>query len=241
MHSDPCVAEMEVSANTYVVDIWLERLRRDLPTIAEATSSHRPPSDRRRLALGLIEILTRYRLDMYERYGEVWIPTLRGRTKPAYLLPHQFWLADDALQQRLSTTAELLASWHFDEVAPEVLLEEMHTAAELMLGAIVNTRSRRLSFGELVESARARGVFSPSAPDSSAVQAWRTVNPHARNFEDEQAALLVSLKDVRKDVRHRNVGAAKSWLDDHFWEMASLLERIAFSVPPKGQLQLNRL
>lgn len=127
------VAGIEVAGNTYQVDVYLERLRRDLPTLAEAVPSRRTPAARRRLGLGLIEILTRYRHDMYERYDDSWLPTLRARTHPAYTLPHLLHTDHEGLQARLLATSDVLASWHFDEVDPAVVLEEMHTAAELML------------------------------------------------------------------------------------------------------------
>lgn len=58
------------NGNTYVLDTLLERLRRDLPTIAEATPTERSPAARRRTANGLVEILNRYRGMMYDRHDE---------------------------------------------------------------------------------------------------------------------------------------------------------------------------
>ncbi|BDZ55409.1 hypothetical protein [Agromyces marinus] len=52
-------AYIALNGQTYALDILLERLRRDLPTIAEATVSGRTASARRKTANGLIEILNR--------------------------------------------------------------------------------------------------------------------------------------------------------------------------------------
>jgi hypothetical protein len=45
------------------------------------------------------------------------------------------------------------------------------------------------------------------------------------------AAVLTSLKDVRKRVRHRADPGAKAWLDENFWAAASVLELLAGAVP----------
>jgi hypothetical protein len=227
------VAFIEIDGNTYALDIFLERLRRDLPTIAEATSSHRSPASRRALALGLIDILTRFRLSMYDRYDEDWIPTLRARRQPAYTLPHQLWTDNPALQARLSVTSELMADWHFGEVAPPVLLEELHTAAELILEELVNRRSKRHSFQELVELAVKACVFSPYPHDAGLTARYRA-GAGCSPFEADRRDLLVSLKNVRKEVRHRGADSAQAWLDQNFWDVASLLEAMSLRVPPRA-------
>jgi hypothetical protein len=52
-----------MDGNTFRLDMLLERLRRDLPTIAEASPSGRhTPLQRRRLANGLCDILCRSRV-----------------------------------------------------------------------------------------------------------------------------------------------------------------------------------
>jgi hypothetical protein len=120
---------------------------------------------------------------------------------------------------------ELMASWHYGEVAPPVLLEELHTAAELLLTTIVRPGARRMSFAELVAAARARGAFSPFPDDQRALATWRTSRSRS-NVEEERATLLLELKDVRKRVRHRNTQEAGDWLDERFWSVAALLERL---------------
>lgn len=226
-------AGFSIHANTYVVDIFQERLRRDWPTIAEATPCRRTPASRRHLALGLVEIMTRWRLGMYERYDEAWIPTLRARREPAYSLPHLLWVDDELIQTRMLTTSEIMASWHFDEVAPEVLLEELHTAAELMLASAVNRRAKKLSFAELVAVARGQGLFSPYAGQPDLVASHRATE-QGQKAEAATAALLLTMKDVRKQARHAGRAGAKAWLDEHFWEVAATLERLAGRVPPRA-------
>lgn len=150
------------NANTYVLDILLERLRRDVPTIAEATPTERSPAARRRSAA-----------PDSQRSGRDPQPIPRHDVRPVRRgLGPNIARADDAchgvihdlfprdaphLMDRLLVTTDLLASWHFDEVAPEVLLEEMHTAAELMLKSFGIPRAKRMSFAELVDAAHEEG------------------------------------------------------------------------------------
>ncbi len=214
----------------YALDIYCERLRRDLPTIAEATAAKRPPASRRLLALGLVDILARWRLGMYDRYDEDWLPTLKARREPAYLLPHGLYTPNDALADRRAVTMDMLASWHLGEVAPPVLVEEMHTAAELILTALVNQRAKRLSFAQLVDLALQAGCFSPYPGDQATTARYRRGDePH--ESEAKAAQVLLSLKDVRKHVRHRGAEGSQGWLDEHFWDAASLLTRLAAQVP----------
>lgn len=224
-HLDDGIAAVSVDGNTYALDVYLERLRRDLPTIAEAVPSRRTPAARRRVGLGFVEILTRYRGGMYDRYDETWLPTLRARTQPAYSLPHLLFAADEHLQPRLLATSDVLASWHFDEVDPAVVLEEMHTAAELMLKALVKRRAKEMSFAQLTEAALQARLFSPYGGD----RRWRQEHQHEPLLPHELARrdLLLSLKDTRKRVRHDGADLARAWLEDHFWDAAGLLELLA--------------
>ena len=78
--------------------------------------------------------------------------------------------------------------------SPEVLLEELHTACELVLEELVNKRAKKVSFADLVAKADRAGLLD------------------ARPDETPPGLLLISLKDLRKDVRHRAAeGAGACW------------------------------
>jgi hypothetical protein len=104
----------------------------------------------------------------------------------------------------MQVTMHMLASWHYDEVAPEVLLEEMHTAAELMLKSMVLPVKRKSTFAELVNAATDAG-----------------------NIGVGHRGVLLSLKDARRFVKHSNANNARAWLRRNFWEAAEALERLA--------------
>ena len=112
------------------------------------------------------------------------------------------------LLARLTVTEDIIVAWNFNEIAPEVLLEELHTACELVLEELVNRRSKRMSFAELVATADERGALRDASPGLSG------------------AALLTQLKDLRKDVRHRGASGAADWLELHWEDVAKSLECI---------------
>ena len=61
---------------------------------------------------------------------------LRGVTQTRYYYPPYGYDCPTSprLYARLSITEELLVAWVFDEIALEILLEELHTACELPSG-----------------------------------------------------------------------------------------------------------
>jgi len=213
-----------MDGNGFWLDMLLERMRRDLPTIAEATPADRhTPAERRRLANGLIDVLCRSRVSYYDRYDKEgqpdYVPRLR-RLRTSEVVPvRALWPGDKHpdLYARLAITEEILTSWALDEVAPEVVLEELHTAAELILMRLMEKR-RAPAFAELVEEARADGHLE-----------WR-LGMHYADEEPEQiddmGDLLISLKDHRKRAKHQGSDEARAWLTVHFWPAGVVLERL---------------
>jgi hypothetical protein len=219
-----------MDGNSFQLDVFVERLRRDLPTLAEATTSSRAAEGRRRVGLGLADIIGRYRGSLYDRHPEEWVPILRARRSAISVPPH-FLETPKAprLQDRLFITADLLTAWHFGEVAPEVLLEEIHTAAELLLTGWVGSRRNDLSFKDLVQRAATAGILRfpflfpadwPEVRDVGPDQLKRLSTERARE-------LLLSMKDQRKHSKHRGAAGAQEWLDQHFWHVVGVLEYLA--------------
>jgi hypothetical protein len=95
----------------------------------------------------------------------------------------------------------------------EVFLKELHTACELLLEGTVNRRSKRLSFAEPITCADNAGVFA------------NHVALGRRGDGMTPVELLVQLKDLRKEVRHRTASGSHEWLAEHSDEVALLLER----------------
>jgi hypothetical protein len=219
-----------MDGNTFRLDMLLERLRRDLPTIAEATQSDRhTPVQRRRLANGLYDILCRSRAMYYDRYYREdqpeYVPRIR-RLRSSEVWPvHQLWVGatHPDLAARLGVTEEIMASWVLDEVAPEVVLEEMHTAAELMLMRLMGKR-RAPAFAELVEAAKKAGHL-----EMPLAFAYDLDLEDSGRF-DHAADLLTSLKDHRKRTKHQGTDEARAWLDKHFWAAGAVLEHLARQV-----------
>ena len=102
---------------TYVLDCSSERLRRDLPLVAEVAGTMRTPAERRKVAHGLIYMLNVSRGSGYGDFDFVSDgPLLKAKSTPSYLLPHVLWPASaPSLRGRLDVTAHLLASWHLHQ------------------------------------------------------------------------------------------------------------------------------
>jgi hypothetical protein len=219
-----------MDGNTFRLDMLLERLRRDLPTIAEASPSGRhTPLQRRRLANGLCDILCRSRVGYYDRYYREdqpqYVPRVR-RLRSSEVWPvHQLWVGENHLDlsARLGVTEEIMASWVLNEVAPEVVLEEMHTAAELLLMRLMSKR-RAPAFAELVELAQKAGHL-----EKPLAFAYDLDLDDPERF-DHAADLLISLKEHRKRTKHQGTDEARAWLDRHFWAAGSVLEQLARQV-----------
>jgi hypothetical protein len=139
---------------------------------------------------------------------------LRGVTATKFYYPPYDYRCPSSplLQARLSITEEMIVAWNFDEIAPEVFLEELHTACEVVLDELVNKPSKRLSFAELVDKANEAGLL---------VQ---------REDWPDPAKLLIELKDLRKNVRHRAAKGAQPWLEKKWEYVAVLLETLAEEV-----------
>jgi hypothetical protein len=221
--ADSGVGWVGIDGNTFQLDVYLHRLRRDLPTIAEAVASGGRPAWRRKYALGLVDVLTRFRCDFYERYGMDHVPRLRAVSKPAVMSVHSLWMGERHrdLWARLAVTEEIMGEWLLDEVPPEVVVEELHTAAELLLTRWAR-KSRAPAFAVLVDLAGAAEILPPLE-----LLRFQYVDP-----ADALAGLdlLIALKDLRRDLKHRGVGNARPWLVTHFWAVGSVLERLARAV-----------
>lgn len=199
-----------VDGNSRRTDLLGYRLERDLPLVAEGCNSVAlAPMQRARLGRGFADMMLRGRHVSQE--GPM---LLRGVTDTHYYYPPYDYDCPSSrrLHARLSITEELIVGWNFKEIAPEVLLEELHTACELLLEELVNKRAKRLSFAQLVAEANDSGLLVSLEGQTSPV------------------ALLTELKDLRKDVRHRAAEGSRVWLDDHWEDVAILIERLVHRV-----------
>lgn len=199
-----------VDGNSRRTDLLGYRLERDLPLVAEGCAVEGlSPTQRARIGRGFVDMMLRGRHVNQDRRM-----VLRGVTETWYYYPPYDYDCPSSprLHARLSITEDLLVAWNFDEIAPEVLLEELHTACELILDELVNKRSKKLSFAELITSADEAGLLQHS------------------NGELPPVRLLTDLKDLRKNVRHRATEGAHPWLNEYWEDVAICLERLVFHV-----------
>lgn len=217
-----------------LLDLFVARLERDLPTICEAVSgSKRGPASRRGLGWAFVQIAARRRLGIDDHRQVGWKPHLRSRSQPPWSLAPHLLESPNApdLADRLVATERMLVDWQFDEVAPEVMIEELHTAFELCLGRVLYGRYRRdRSFQQLVDKAASEGHFdqAPLRQFMPGYDEWmqrvRQELPSPGSFACE---LLITLKDARKVARHQGQNSAQAWLHEWVWPAATLLEDLA--------------
>jgi hypothetical protein len=103
------------------------------------------------------------------------------------------------------------------------VLEEMHTAAELLLMKICS-KCRSPAFAELVEGADRVGHLGMPL-----IYAYDLTLKDPARFTDA-ADLLTSLKDHRKRAKHQGTDEARAWLDRHSWAAGAVLEHLASQV-----------
>jgi hypothetical protein len=132
-----------INGNSRTIDLLGHRHERDLPLVAEGcTTARMAPAHRARVGRGFVDMALRGRHTNQEG-----CMVLRGVTRTKYYYqPYDYDCASSPrLHARLSITEDLLVAWNFNEIAPEVLLEELHTACELTLEELVNKRSKKVS------------------------------------------------------------------------------------------------
>ena len=197
-----CV-RVQVDGHSRRMDLLGYRLERDLPLVSEGVAIAGGPTLRARLGRGVA--------DMYLRGRHV------GQEHPMRLVavehttfyypPYDFMCPDvPTLHARLAVTLEVLVGWVFEEVAADVVLEELHTACELVLEKRFNDRAKTLSFSQLIAAGVSDGGLLGS---------------------DGTPELLEELKNRRKRARHRNASeGAKEWVGEHWEDIALVLERL---------------
>jgi hypothetical protein len=124
--------------------------------------------------------------------------------------------------------------WQFDEVDPEVLIEEMHTAFELTLARVLYGRYRRdRSFQQLVDAAAQAGHLDITyvgqfLPEwDQMIRRLSESDMDMAPIRQYTAKMLTSLKDARKQAKHQGRTTAKDWLTEWFYPASGALERLA--------------
>lgn len=194
-------------------------LERDLPEVAEgADVAGLTRAARQRHGLGFADLYIRG-LDCRTDGLMTW----RGDSATNYYFsPYELSDTEHAvLASRLRITEGVILDWWFKRTDGVVLLEELHTAAELVLEELVNRRSRRLSFSQLVTAAEEAGILDwTSVPEVVGV---RAIQP---------SVLLLELKDFRKHARHSGSRTFEGWLDANWESVTLVLERLVRRLEP---------
>lgn len=233
------VCTVVVDGSWWRIDLLITRLSRDLPTICEAIQvDHRSPSRRRGVGRSFAHIAAQYRVGAFDLYETSWTPKLVSRIDEPWEVTTYTFSAPNApdLERRLEITARMLMDWEFGEIAPEVMLEELHTAAELSLKRALRGKYRRQgSFKELVERAEERGMLK--------LPGIRVFRQSLRVVDVEESItvkeLLLSLKDARRVARHEARETALPWLEKWVVGIGEVLEVLAENAWTASQSELS--
>lgn len=225
---DDNVCRVEVNGRWWTIDLLIARFERDLPTICEAVvPSHRTSQGRRGLGRSFAHIAAQYRFGVVDHRPEGWIPRLTSRSATAWTTSPHILTCPKApdLERRLAVTERMLVDWEFDEVAPEVMLEELATAFELTLRRVAFGRYKRKgSFSELVNIVEAmpKGLF-----DQHTVHVINGTLRGELRTDTTTRDLLLGLQAARNPARHSASDTAKAWLMSWRWAAAEVLEDLA--------------
>ena len=213
---------ISVDGRSWRFSLLAQKLERDLPLLAEAIElPHRSLRDRRRLANSFV---TAY---AHGGYGsdedEEQVPHLRPMTHVGFQwVPHLItYPAAKHIDQRLAVTEKFCVDWYFGEIPGPTMLEELHTASELLLSHAVGDTENRGHFPGLVDRAASAGLLD------RCVQLPTRGNLVAR---DRAQRLLQEMSDVRREVRHRGDPSAEAWLRTNFSALVYILETISEEV-----------
>lgn len=217
-----------INGNTRRLDLLADSLERDLPLVAEgAEHSGLPAARRKRLGLGFADLYVRGR-DMSSDGPWQW----RGTTQTRYrFAPYETTSrgAPPTLGARLAVTEGVITDWCFERVPAVVLLEELHTACELLLEYLVNPRSKRLSFAQLLDEASDAGLLRHPMFGRDVGEVSEIWGISAAGGDGKQ--LLTELKDYRKNARHRADMSFEPWLRESWERIVLLIEHLAAAHP----------
>jgi hypothetical protein len=118
---------VSIHGNSRRIDLLGYRLERDLPLVAEGCRVEGlSPAQGARIGRGFADMMLKGR--HVEQENPI---VLRGVTETNYYYsPYDYDCpSSPRLHARLSITENLIVAWNFEEIAPEVLLEELHTPA----------------------------------------------------------------------------------------------------------------
>jgi len=201
----PAQVYVQVNGNSRRMDVLGYRLERELPLVCEGNSSSGlPPRERRRLGLGVADMYLRGRNLGNESEKPM---ILRGVADTRYYFPVFEFSPQEAgteqLQHRLRLTEELIADWDVRNISHFTVIEELHTASELLLQAVIPLPRRQDYYPQRLEAARDQKLL-----------------------DESEIELLKILSRYRNGARHHAKDGFEVWLDANWEAVALVLERL---------------
>lgn len=217
LNGDPPGYNITMDGHSSRFALVAQKLQRDLPILAEAVElDHRDLRTRRRLANGFVHVFSS------GGYGHEDVDEhLRPRSSIGFQwVPHLItYPTVPRLDARLAITERFCVDWYFGDVPGPTMIEELHTAAELLLSFGLGRESNQRPFASHVDEALKAGLLR------NCVQLGELDSPV--DSQGTARALLLDLKNIRREIRHRADPSADVWLKANFFEIVYVLEMIS--------------
>jgi hypothetical protein len=113
------------------------------------------------------------------------------------------------IDRTLGALTQALIQWRNGTLAPSVLLEQLHTCLEVLLKRVLEAPNRGASFAQLVSGAETASLVST-----------------------EESTILLRLKDIRRDAKHRGQTLSARRLQNVLAPAVAVLQRLALQLAP---------
>jgi hypothetical protein len=202
-----------VDGTLRVMQASVSILARVIPAFAEGAVA--PPDRRRRMLLAerLIRSYWQGVLRITEMINDV-SSYLSSSGFPA-ATPNSFFFAtvhDDAINERLWSLTTTLIAYENGEVGPSQMLEEVHTALEWVMQAVIGQSAKKLTYAQMAESLRDSGIISPDRIDK-----------------------IIGMKDLRRDAKHRGQSVDRGEFNTYLSPCLEAIHQILAAFKPEQQ------
>ncbi|MDN5796942.1 MAG: hypothetical protein L0H79_14450 [Intrasporangium sp.] len=216
------VACYMVDGQTRRLDLLGRVLELDLPLVCQGVDGSLAPARAFALGMGIAELFLVGR-DTTRGEGR---QMLRPRKETSLYYPVYELAGDGAgmsmLEARLRISENVLADYALGRVDDSVALEELHTAIEKVMRALV-PKSERFGWPELREQCHSLGLLPEPKMYALLTPDWGLSDVHA-HAPDE---VLATLARHRNRAKHEPQSAADGWLRTHWECVASIIETLA--------------
>lgn len=201
-----------VDGQTRNLDLLGRALEHDLPTVCEGVPGGLAAKRARGIGTGFADLfLVGRHVDLGDTVQE-----LRPKKDTTFYYPvYEFTDTTSALQlrARLRITEDVVTDYALGRYESVIVLEELHTALEQVLRALLPGLARDARWPTLIRAAEDHGLLEKDAYP-------------LLDHEHSDQELLAEMTKRRNAAKHRDGDPNDSWLSEHWQCIAIVLERL---------------